>query len=231
MKYTIKEIASILRAHTDTLYNLDAEIGRLLIDSRALTFPEETLFFALKTKNNDGHNYISQLYERGVRNFVVDNITSIPPELVDSNFVVVPNALAALQAIATYHRKRFDIPVIGITGSKGKTTLKEWLYQLLKDDFNIVRSPRSYNSQIGVPLSLWEIDDTTDIAIIEAGISEPKEMVNLQAMIRPSIGVITNLGDDHSEGFRSMNEKAQAKVMLMSNCECIIHCSDSKLIN
>ena len=171
MKYPIKEIASILRIPQDTLSDKSAEISHLLTDSRSLTYPAETLFFAIRTNNNDGHRYIASLYERGVRNFVVDNITYVPPELLDdANFLVVPNSRAALQSIATYHRRRFDIPVIAITGSKGKTTVKEWLYQLLKDDFSIVRSPRSYNSQIGVPLSLWEIDENTDLAIIEAGI-------------------------------------------------------------
>ena len=128
MKYPIKEIASILRIPQDTLSDKSAEISHLLTDSRSLTYPAETLFFAIRTNNNDGHLYIGQLYERGVRNFVVDNITCVPPELLDdANFLVVPNSRAALQSIATYHRRRFDIPVIVITGSKGKTTVKEWL--------------------------------------------------------------------------------------------------------
>ena len=231
MKYPIKEIASILRIPQDTLSDKSAEISHLLTDSRSLTYPAETLFFAIRTNNNDGHRYIASLYERGVRNFVVDNITYVPPELLDdANFLVVPNSRAALQSIATYHRRRFDIPVIAITGSKGKTTVKEWLYQLLKDDFNIVRSPRSYNSQIGVPLSLWEIDENTDLAIIEAGISQPGEMVSLQAMIRPTVGIITNLGDEHNEGFESMQQKIHEKTQLLTACDCIIYCADYKLI-
>ncbi len=231
MRYPIKEIASILRIPQDMLNDKSAEIAHLLTDSRSLTYPAETLFFAIRTNNNDGHRYIAQLYERGVRNFVVDNITYVPPELLDdANFLVVPNARAALQSIATYHRRRFDIPVIAITGSKGKTTVKEWLYQLLKDDFNIVRSPRSYNSQIGVPLSLWEIDENTDLAIIEAGISQPGEMVALQAMIRPTVGIITNLGEEHNEGFESMQQKICEKTQLLTACDCIIYCADYKLI-
>ena len=231
MKYPIKEIASILRIPQDTLSDKSAEISHLLTDSRSLTYPGETLFFAIRTNNNDGHRYIAQLYERGVRNFVVDNITCVPPELLDdANFLVVPNARAALQSIATYHRRRFDIPVIAITGSKGKTTVKELLYQLLKDDYNIVRSPRSYNSQIGVPLSLWEIDENTDLAIIEAGISQPGEMVALQSMIRPTVGIITNLGDEHNEGFESMQQKIAEKTQLLTACDCIIYCADYKLI-
>ena len=232
MNYTIKEIASILGADNASIKLPDAVVGQLLTDSRSLTYPEETLFFAIKTKNNDGHHYIAQLYEQGVRNFVVDSPSAVPASLTrDANFITVPDTLEALQAIATFHRRRFrNIPVIGITGSRGKTTVKEWLYQLLNADYHIVRSPRSYNSQIGVPLSLWDIDDHTDLAIIEAGISTTGEMANLQAMIRPTIGVITNIGDEHSEGFASMAEKAQEKAKILTNCECIVYCADDPLV-
>ena len=205
-------------------------MSQLLTDSRSLTTPTETLFFAIKTKNNDGHHYIAQLYEQGVRNFVVQSLDAVPPTLRGANFLVVPNTLEALQSIATFHRRRFRIPVIGITGSRGKTTVKEWLYQLLKDDYHIVRSPRSFNSQIGVPLSLWDIDLNTNLAIIEAGISTTGEMANLQAMIRPTIGVITNIGDEHNEGFASMAEKAQEKAKILNNCECIVYCADDPLV-
>lgn len=232
MKYSIKEIASILHIAGDALNNKKALVGRLLTDSRSLTYPAETLFFAIRTKNNDGHHYIAPLYEKGVRNFVVEPMRGIPLEWIkDANFLVVPDTCAALQSIATYHRKRFTCPVIAITGSKGKTTLKERLNQLLKDDFNIVRSPRSFNSQIGVPLSLWEIDDNTTLAIIEAGISRPNEMGTLQSMIRPTIGVWTNLGDEHSDGFLSMYQKAEEKAKLLTNCDQIIYCADDQLIS
>jgi alanine racemase len=231
MKYSIKEIASVLHFSADRLYDKEAIISELLTDSRSLNNPAETLFFAIRTSNNDGHRYIAPLYERGVRNFVIDNITSVPPELQEANFIVVPNSIAALQSIATYHRRRFTIPVIGITGSRGKTTVKEWLNQLLQDDFNIVRSPRSYNSQIGVPLSLWEIDDSTTLAIIEAGISQPGEMGSLQSMIRPTIGVITNIGNEHNEGFISLEQKATEKAQLLTACDCIIYCADDKIVN
>ncbi|MBQ1746207.1 MAG: alanine racemase, partial [Muribaculaceae bacterium] len=143
----------------------------------------------------------------------------------------VESPLDALQALATFHRRRFrELPVIGITGSRGKTAVKEWLYQLLKDDYRIVRSPRSYNSQIGVPLSLWDIDNNTDLAIIEAGISRVGEMDNLQSMIRPTIGIITNLGSEHNDGFSSMEQKAQEKAKILFNCEGIVFCADDPLV-
>ncbi len=230
MNYSIKEIASILDISAAALKRPDDTVSQLLTDSRSLTTPTETLFFAIKTKNNDGHHYIAQLYEQGVRNFVVQSLDAVPPTLRGANFLVVPNTLEALQSIATFHRRRFRIPVIGITGSRGKTTVKEWLYQLLKDDYHIVRSPRSFNSQIGVPLSLWDIDLNTNLAIIEAGISTTGEMANLQAMIRPTIGVITNIGDEHNEGFASMAEKAQEKAKILNNCECIVYCADDPLV-
>lgn len=231
MKYPIKEIAKILHISEACLNAPDLMIGYLLTDSRSLAYPEHTLFFAIRTKNNDGHHYISQLYDKGVRNFVVETTGGIPQEYTDANFLVTRNSLSALQEIAAYHRKRFSCPVIGITGSKGKTTLKERLNQLLKKDFNIIRSPRSYNSQIGVPLSLWEMDDNTSLSIIEAGISKPNEMNTLQDMIRPTIGVWTNLGDEHNDGFLSIYQKAQEKAKLLTNCETIIYCADDNLIN
>ena len=231
MKYSIKEIASILNIGVEMLNSPKNVVSSLLTDSRSLTYPDETLFFALHTKNNDGHHYIAPLYEKGVRNFVVERTAIFPAEFDDANFLVVNDTFMALQTIATYHRRRFDIPVVGITGSKGKTTLKERLNQLLKENFNIVRSPRSFNSQIGVPLSLWEMDDNTSLAIIEAGISQPNEMSSLQAMIRPTIGVWTNLGDEHSDGFISIYQKAEEKAKLLTNCDTVIYCADDKLIN
>ena len=231
MKYSIKEIATVLRIDHSALVAPKAVISSLLTDSRSLTYPDETLFFAIRTKNNDGHHYISSLYEKGVRNFVIESNSAIPFELPEANFLLVADSCKALQEIAAYHRRRFDCPVIGITGSKGKTTLKERLNQLLKDDFNIVRSPRSFNSQIGVPLSLWEMDDNTSLSIIEAGISQPKEMYALQSMIRPTIGVWTNLGDEHSDGFMSIYQKAEEKSQLLTACDHIIYCADDELIS
>lgn len=231
MKYSIKEIANILHLPTGNLADEKAGVSYLLTDSRSLTFPEDTLFFAIRTNSNDGHSYIASLYERGVRNFVVDNVYGVPSVFNDANFLVVKSPVAALQSIATYHRRRFNIPVIGITGSRGKASVKEWLYQLLKDDYNIVRSPRNFDSQIGVPLSLWEIDDNTTLAIVEAGISQASEMQALQAMIRPTIGIFTNLSEEHDDGFSSRKQKASEKAALLTACECIIYNADDEIIS
>lgn len=230
MKYSISELAAILGIAGKRLSDKAAVVSQLLTDSRSLNYPKETLFFAIKTKNNDGHNYVAQLHEQGVRNFVVERVDEVTRTMRDANFLVVPNSLEALQAIATSHRRRFKIPVIGITGSRGKTTVKEWLNQLLKDDYKVMRSPRSYNSQIGVPLSLWDINENTQLAIIEAGISTTGEMANLQAMIRPTIGIITNIGNEHNDGFSSMAEKAREKAKILNSCECIVYCKDDPLV-
>ena len=231
MNYSITEIANVLEMTGGRILDEDAIVSQLLTDSRSLTAPNETIFFALRTPNDDGHNYIPDLFDKGVRNFVVQSDYFPLPECAGANYIAVDSPLDALQSLATFHRRRFrELPVIGITGSRGKTTVKEWLYQLLKDDYRIVRSPRSYNSQIGVPLSLWDIDNNTDLAIIEAGISTTGEMDNLQAMIRPTIGIITNLGSEHNDGFASMEQKAQEKAKILFNCECIVYCADDPLV-
>ena len=231
MNYSITEISNVLELTDERIVDEDAIVSQLLTDSRSLTQPEDTIFFALRTEAGDGHNYISDLFDKGVRNFVVASDYFPLPECSGANYLFVESPLEALQSLATYHRRRFrELPVIGITGSRGKTTVKEWLYQLLKDDYRIVRSPRSYNSQIGVPLSLWDIDNNTDLAIIEAGISTTGEMDNLQVMIRPTVGVITNLGSEHNDGFASMQQKAQEKAKILFNCECIVYCADDPLV-
>ncbi len=231
MNYSITEIANVLELTSERILDEDAIVSQLLTDSRSLTSPGETIFFALRTDAGDGHNYIPDLFDKGVRNFVVASDYFPLPECSGANYLAVESPLEALQALATFHRRRFrELPVIGITGSRGKTTVKEWLYQLLKDDYRIVRSPRSYNSQIGVPLSLWEIDNNTDLAIIEAGISTTGEMDNLQVMIRPTIGIITNLGSEHNDGFASMEQKAQEKAKILYNCESVVYCADDPLV-
>ena len=156
MEYTIKEIAQAIGASTDQLH--DDRISLLLTDSRRLSLPEESLFFALPTKTNDGHRYVGDLYRLRVRNFVVSHWLPEFDEMKEANFLLVKDTLKALQKLAAYHREKFDIPVVGITGSNGKTVVKEFLYQLLHNDFNIARSPRSYNSQLGVPLSVWQMN-------------------------------------------------------------------------
>ena len=215
--------------------NGKAIINWLLTDSRALSFPEETLFFAIKTTRNDGHKYIEELYRKGVRNFV---ISAHPPpkseisfSLEGANLIIVENPLTALQQLAVYHRNQFDIPVIGITGSNGKTVVKEWLYQLLNSNYKITRSPRSYNSQIGVPLSVWQMNKNTEIGIFEAGISFPDEMDKLEPIIKPTIGIFTNIGETHQENFTSLKEKCLEKLKLFAHSEVLIYCTDNKLID
>ena len=227
MQYTIEEIARILQARTQRPAG-DAPISWLLTDSRSLCFPEETLFFALKTDRNDGHRYVESLYRRGVRHFVVTQEAARFPGCPEALFLQVPDTLAALQQLAAHHRQRFSIPVVAITGSNGKTTVKEWLHQLLSPDFNICRSPRSYNSQVGVPLSVWLIDEHTDIALFEAGISRPGEMERLERILRPTLGVITNIGQAHQEQFLSYDIKCAEKLNLLTHCkEAVLNLSDS----
>ena len=228
MKYHIKDVARIIGSKRVAL--TDCTIDYLLTDSRTLTFPESTLFFAFKTQRNDGHRYIADLYRLRVRNFVISNILPEFEAMKDANFLIVDDVLAALHQLAIHHRKRFDIPVIGITGSNGKTTVKELLYQLLRSEFNIVRSPRSYNSQLGVPLSIWQMDSKHTLGIIEAGISQPNEMRKLCHIISPVIGVITNIGEAHQENFTSCSQKGMEKLALFSDCELIVYNADDTMI-
>ncbi len=211
--------------------NRSAQINWILTDSRSLCFPEETLFFALKTKRNDGHKYIPELYESGVRNFVVSDLPADMASFSDANFLRLPHPLKGLQKLAEKHREQFAVPVVGITGSNGKTVVKEWLYQLLSPDRVVTRSPRSYNSQIGVPLSVWLMDERTDLGIFEAGISEMGEMQALQAIIRPTIGILTNLGGAHQENFFSLQDKCTEKLSLFKDCDVIIYDGDNELIS
>lgn len=201
-------------------------IRHLLIDSRKLTNIEGCLFFALVTRRNDGHKYITDLYQKGVRLFVVNHIPEHLESTEDVTFIVVKDTLKALQQLCSMHRKQFSIPVIGITGSNGKTIVKEWLAQLLGDDRNIIRSPKSYNSQVGVPLSVWQMNSNHELAIFEAGISEPDEMDKLQAMIQPTIGIFTNIGPAHDENFIHRDQKIAEKLKLFTKTEHFIYCSD-----
>ena len=229
MSRSIEEIASVVGAKRVGTHN--ANIDWLLTDSRSLCFPEETLFFALKTKRNDGHKYIEELYAKGVRNFVVTELPDTIKHCQGSNFLVVNDTLKALQRLAAKHREQFDIPVIGITGSNGKTVVKEWIYQLVTPDKVVTRSPRSYNSQIGVPLSVWLMNEHTELGVFEAGISEMGEMEALQPIIRPTIGIITNIGGAHQENFASLQEKCMEKLQLFKDCDVLIYNGDNELIS
>lgn len=229
MKYTIQEIANIIGIRNKDFKDLS--ISELSTDSRKIIKAEDTLFFALETKQNDAHKFIPELYDKGVRSFVVSKVYEEWVKFSDANFLIVPNPLKALQRIATHHRKKFDCTVIGITGSNGKTIVKEWLYQLLSEDYNIVRSPRSYNSQIGVPLSVWEMSEEHNLAIFEAGISQLDEMEALEQIIQPTIGVFTKLGEAHQENFTSLQQKCAEKLSLFNNCNMFIFEEDNHIIS
>lgn len=214
-EYLVSQIATIIEAQASI--KADTIIHHLLLDSRKIFAPTSSLFFAIKNPRRNGHQFIPELYQRGVRNFVISEELdyNLCP---DANFLLAKNTLTALQQLAAFHRSQFSIPVIGITGSNGKTIVKEWLYQLLHTDFNIVRSPKSYNSQIGVPLSVWQMNAQHTLAIFEAGVSLPGEVEKLEKIIKPTIGVLTNVGEAHSEGFHSLEEKRKEKMLLFQHC-------------
>lgn len=208
----------------------DSVIEELCIDSRKIARPETALFIALQTRHRDGHSFIGSAYEQGVRNFLVstDVDTTMYP---GSNFIKVPDTLVALQQLAAANRRQFELPCIGITGSNGKTIVKEWLYQLLAEDYNTVRSPKSYNSQIGVPMSVWMLNKKHQLAIFEAGISQPGEMEKLEHIIQPTIGVFTNIGEAHSEGFLNNRQKIKEKLLLFRHAGQMVYCKDHHELN
>mgnify|MGYP003289604483 CR=1 FL=1 len=231
MNYTIEKIASIIEGDIANINN-NILIKELLFDSRLLVSPENTLFFAIRSQRNDGHKYIKELYDKGVRSFVVDdNITIDSTHCDKATFIVVKDTLKALQKIATHHRNNFNIPTIAITGSNGKTIVKEWMYQILSPEMSIARSPKSYNSQIGVPLSVWQLNDSHQLAIFEAGISRPNEMQNLKDIIQPTIGIFTNIGQAHGKNFNDINHKIEEKLKLFTDIDTLIYCLDHKEIN
>jgi alanine racemase len=211
---------------------IDTTATHLLTDSRQLIFPQQTLFFAIKGEHHDGHQFLAELYQKGVRQFVVehkvltDKLLKIIESFENTQIWKVDSSLKALQEVAKRHRSHYDIPVIGITGSNGKTIVKEWLSQLLSPDFRIAKSPKSYNSQIGVPLSVWQLNDTHTLGIFEAGISQPHEMKSLQEIIKPTIGIFTNIGSAHDEGFRSRKQKVTEKLRLFTQCKRLIYRTD-----
>ena len=227
MSYTIKDIAQMLGLVTTGEDN--RPIRWLLTDSRSLSSPEDTLFFAIVTQRGDGHRYIPQLYRRGVRSFVVSQ--EVKGEFPEATFLRVDDTLKALQHLAAQHRRQFSIPVIGVTGSNGKTMVKEWLYQMLSPDRIVTRSPRSYNSQIGVPLSVWNLTPETQLGIFEAAISQPGEMGTLEQIIRPTIGVFTGLGDAHQENFSSYRQKCLEKLSLFRDAEVLVYPTGNRVVD
>ncbi|MCK5776693.1 MAG: bifunctional UDP-N-acetylmuramoyl-tripeptide:D-alanyl-D-alanine ligase/alanine racemase, partial [Bacteroidales bacterium] len=229
--HTISQINKIVNGELITSRADDYIIKDLLIDSRKLINTHGCLFFALSSKRNDGHKYISTLYKRGLRNFVVTQIPTDENILKDANYILVKNTLLALQELATFHRKLMNYPVISITGSNGKTIVKEWAYQVLQADKAVLRSPKSFNSQIGVPLSVWQMNENYDIAIFEAGISQTDEMDKLQKIIQPNIGIYTNIGEAHGENFINNTHKAGEKLKLFTKVDTLIYSPDQKNIH
>ena len=227
MEYSIRYVGEMIGGRW-LQYHADDVVSQLLVDSRRLIFPASSLFFALKGARRDGGIYVVELYRRGVRNFVVEDGWERAVELPEANIIVVGDALAALQKLVAVHRSQWALPVIGITGSNGKTIVKEWLNTLLEEDFHIVRSPKSYNSQTGVALSVAQLGPSHQLAIFEAGISRRGEMSRLEPMIRPTIGVFTNIGEAHSEGFESLAEKAAEKLKLFVRSEVLVYCADQE---
>ncbi|MBQ7280746.1 MAG: bifunctional UDP-N-acetylmuramoyl-tripeptide:D-alanyl-D-alanine ligase/alanine racemase [Bacteroidales bacterium] len=227
---------NIFRQSQFVLANANREFDVLLTDSRRLSYPERTIFFAITTRRNSGFRYIDGLYDKGVRNFVVSNTISDDERdslrrLDKANIWFVPDVVRALQQLATYHRMQYDMPVVGITGSNGKTIVKDWLAQMLAEDRQVVASPNSYNSQIGVPLSVWRMSAQDDIALFEAGISESGEMGRLAEVIRPTIGIFTNIGQAHDENFLSPHHKICEKLNLFVHCDTLVYCSDHRNIH
>lgn len=224
--YAIDEIVPIVQAQ---IFGASTVSFRYLAtDTRKISFPAETIFFALVTSRRNGHQFIADAYAQGVRLFVVQEMPAKKKE--DATFLLVNNTLEALQQLAAWHRSQISCELIGITGSNGKTIVKEWLYELLQQDEHIVRSPKSFNSQIGVPLSVWMLQNNTTLGIIEAGISQCNEMARLQKIIQPTIGVFTMLGDAHNDGFESVQQKLEEKFLLFDACKYLICHTDDAYI-
>lgn len=228
--YTFSSVANILAVKPVQQVS-DPVVDSLLTDSRKLLIPETTIFFSLSSARKDANQYILSLYEKGVRCFVGAALSKTDLEMCpEGNFLEVGNVLEALQAVAAFHRRRFTFPVIGITGSNGKTIVKEWLTQLLHNRFHVVRSPKSFNSQLGVPLSVWQMNETHTLGIFEAGISQPGEMERLEKIIAPETGVFTYIGDAHASGFVSLEQKIREKLQLFIHSNALVYCADDEAL-
>ena len=229
-EYTFSDIVTF--THGKVLQQVsDPEVDVILTDSRKLVQPSSTVFFTIHSAARNANRFVDDVYQKGCRCFVVDRSFDMLPRFPEGNFIQVENTLEAIQLLVIAHRNKFRLPVIGITGSNGKTIVKEWLDQLLHTSFNIVKSPKSYNSQVGVPLSVWQLSQTHNLAIFEAGISTTGEMEALQKVIQPTIGVVTSIGDAHAAGFSSVEEKVREKLKLFVHSEMLVFCSDSFVLS
>ncbi len=229
MRYSVQQITEITGGQFLQPPH-DAVIEHLLLDSRQVIFPASSIYIAMQGRRHDGHEFLRELYEFGIRNFLVSKAPTKPGQFPQANFILVKNTHEAFHALAAWHRRQFNLPVVGITGSNGKTIVKEWLFHLLYEDFHIVRSPKSYNSQTGVPLSVLQITPENSLGIFEAGISQPGEMEKLERILAPTIGIFTNIGEAHQEGFPDVETKIQEKLMLFKNCGTLIYCVDNQLV-
>lgn len=230
MRYSVSQLAHF--ASTSVVGRDNIKVEKIVYDSRKTFEPDHTLFVAIHTGNNDGHAYITELYDKGIRAFIVEekadvNFSSYP----DAGFIVCPNSVACLQKIASRIRQSFSVPFVGVTGSNGKTIVKEWLAKLLDKRYKVGRSPRSFNSQLGVPLSVWMLEKDIDLAIIEAGISKPGEMSRLTNCVQANIGILTNIGQAHQENFESIEQKLDEKLQLFHSAETILFNGDDKWIS
>ncbi len=222
MNYTLTEIAEIVNGNI-SITHIQTKLTQVCIDTRQISNPASSLFFCLIGKA-DGHDFIATAYQKGIRHFVISKEINTA-DVQDASFILVKDTLVALQQLATYHRQQFSIPVVGITGSNGKTIVKEWLYQLLSDELNVVKSPKSYNSKIGVPLSVLNLQPEHQFAIFEAGVSTVNEMDVLQKIIQPTLGIFTNIGSAHNSGFSDLTQKTKEKLNLFSSCTKVIYTS------
>ncbi|MFO7656461.1 MAG: bifunctional UDP-N-acetylmuramoyl-tripeptide:D-alanyl-D-alanine ligase/alanine racemase [Bacteroidales bacterium] len=227
-EYFVSEIAQLTGR---AIIRKDVVVRNLLYDSRRINSPEDSLFMAITGERHNGHDYIGDLYSKGVRNFLVSEERDFTNSFPQANFIFVNNTLETLQKLASLHRKKFNIPVVAVTGSNGKTIVKEWLYHVLEAEYNIVRSPKSYNSQVGVPLSLWLMGSENTLGIFEAGVSRPGEMDKLGQMILPETGIFTNIGEAHQENFAGLKHKIQEKLRLFYSCNTLIYCKDQELVH
>ena len=230
MGFSLQKFADYLSVSANVKAVSKTEFKEIVFDSRRVFHPSESLFVAIKSNKGDGHKYINDLAEKGVSNFIVEYETGIK-NTANVNYILVDNAIDALQKIAIQHRRQFTFPIIGITGSNGKTIVKEWLYSVLQEDYKTYRSPKSFNSQLGVPISVLQINQENNLAIIEAGVSQPNEMHKLANVIHPDWGIFTNIGSAHAENFTSIEERIQEKMQLFGKCKVLFYCTDHELIH
>jgi alanine racemase len=212
-------------------FSSDMPVSIISLDSRKASAAEGTVFFAIRGERHDGHDYLQNLYAQGIRQFVVERPLSSPEIFKDANVILVDSAIDALQRMAAFHRSTFSVPVVGITGSNGKTIIKEWLFQMLSKDRVVVKNPGSYNSQVGVPLSVWQMQPHHQLGIFEAGISRPGEMEKIAQVMQPTIGIFTNIGSAHDEGFKDRDEKIHEKLKLFDHAQTVIYCHDHKALH